>query len=237
MEDLAARYRHGGGSLGGDGAELPHSGRESVVGRPGVSHPHIHRVDHLHDVGERFQWFHDHDRRRRRIHYHDDSGWRIHHDVHRTIDVLHRRCRTSTRPDGPDADARQLDQPDVHDHCCGLEHRLGVQMCPGTCGRTIVPGIRDPGRVITRQDPRNHPDRTIRTIGDGAIHSRSTDVGGAGPRDLYLGGQGHRFVGPRATHNTPKPGPRTGVVNRISRRTLVSLVRWILSSPRRIPHP
>ena len=163
MEDVAARYRHGGGGIGGDGVELPHGGRESVVGRTGVPHPH--RVNHLHYVGGRFQWFHDHDRRSRRINHHDNSGRRIHHDVNLTIDVVHRRCRTSTRPDGPDADARQLDQPDVHDDCCGLEHRLGFQMRPRTCRRTIVPGIRDPGRVIAQRNPCNHRDRTNRTIG------------------------------------------------------------------------
>ena len=63
--------------------------------------------------------------------------------------------------------------------------------------------------------PRNHPDGTVRTIGDDAIHPWSTDVGGAGPRDLYLGGQGHRFVGRRRhTHTHRGPGPCTGIVNR-----------------------
>ena len=132
---------------------------------------------------------------------HDDGGWRIdHHDcprwIHHAVDliVVDGGGRTRTDPHGPDTDAGELDQPGFHHHRRRVEHRLGIQLHPGASRGAVVPGLRNARWVIPHWDACDQPDRSVRTIGHGAVQPRSANVGRPSPGKLHMGGQGHRLV-------------------------------------------
>ena len=58
-------------------------------------------------------------------------------------------------PPGPDAAPRQLDEPGVHNDRRRLEHRLGIQVCPCTSRRSVLPGVCDAGWVVSRRSTRD----------------------------------------------------------------------------------
>ena len=140
----------------------------------------------------------DHQPPRRRpprqlLHHDDFCRGRVDNDDV-VFDIIDGRRRTCTRAPGSNPAEGQLDQPHVHDDRCGLEHRLGLQLCTGASLGALVAGIRDAGRVVTHGNARNQRDRAIGTVGHRADQSRRPNVGGAGPRHLHLGREGHRLL-------------------------------------------
>ena len=98
-------------------------------------------------------------------------------------------------PSRSDAAPGKLDQPVLHDDCRRLEHRLGLQVYARSSLGTVVRGVRDARRLVTRRHARHQRDGTIGSIGDRPVHARSTDLGGASPGLLHMGGEGHGLLG------------------------------------------
>ena len=119
---------------------------------------------------------------------------RIHDDVNHIVDIVDDRRRTRTRPPDLATAPRQLDQHVVHDDSRPMEHRLGIQLRPCPSHRSIVPGVRDSGRVASHWNARDQRDRTVGTVGHGAVQPRGADARGASPGRLYLDRQGDRLV-------------------------------------------
>ncbi len=190
---MAAPRGDPGRTAGGYGGERHDGGYDDPIDeRSGVQAAGVKRVHHDHNAVfcQRIQRFHHDDGRSRRIHHHDSFGRRNHHDV----DPFAGRSWTSAGPHGPDATPRQLEQPSIHHDRGRLEHRLGIQMHTGTSRRTIVSGVRDAGGLVSHRNRRDQRNRTVGTIGHGAVHPGSADVGGASPSKLHLGNQGYRLV-------------------------------------------
>ena len=102
--------------------------------------------------------------------------------------------RTRTRPPDVATAPGQLDEHAVHDDRRLVEHRLGLQMRPRPGRRSVVPGVRDAGRVGSQWNGRDQRDRTVGTVGHVAVQPRGADARGASPRSLYLDRQGDRLV-------------------------------------------
>lgn len=92
------------------------------------------------------------------------------------------------------AAARELDEPHIHHDCGGVEYRMGIQVFSRPGGGRVVPGVRDAGGLGAHGNARDQRDGGLGAIGHSAELARSSDVGRAGSRELYLGRQGHWFV-------------------------------------------
>ena len=161
---------------------------------------------HGHDDTSRRRRFSHHDHCSRRIHHHDHCSRRIHHDhrrrwVHDDVSpIVGGRSRARSRPPALAAATRQLDQHDVYDNCGPLEYRLGVQLRPRPRHRSVVRGVRDPGGVGSFRNARHQRDRTVGTVGHGAVQPRGADARGANLGFLHVDRQGDRVVDPLDGH-------------------------------------
>ena len=227
----SARARDGNRRLGGEWTKRH---IELVSDNAGVSDPDVFRLGHDHDVGGctrlgRVQ--HDDNHRRRRIN-NDNAGRRIHDDNFRPSFV--RRFRgTGTRPRGADADAGKLDEPGVHDIRGRLEHRLGIPMRSRAGHRSVVRGICDACRSVSRWHPSGQRHRCIRTIGDQSIQSGCADTRGRGAGNLHLGRKGHRLLAlprlPEHGSGAPEPSTHTALPSATDRRLLRIVLRILHS--------
>ena len=190
---MADGGRDRGGTLGRDGLELPLRRRQLVIGQTCL-HAASARRSHDDDRTGFWQvdWFDDDCCRWL---HHDDCCGRLHHDDDVIVDVVDGRSSAGRSPSRSDAAPGQLDQPVLHDDCRRLEHRLGLQVYARPSLGTVVRGVRDARRLVTRRHARHQRDGTIGSIGDRPVHARSTDLGGASPGLLHMGGESHGLLG------------------------------------------
>ena len=146
---------------------------------------------------------------------HDDHRGRIHDDVDPVADG---RNWTSASPPHLATAPGQLDQRVVHDDSCAMEHRLGIQMRPCPRHGSLVPGVRDPGRVASLWNTCRQRDRAVGAVGHGAVQPRGTDARGASSGGMYLDRQSDRLIASgvgRGRRETPPPeGPVTRMRSR-----------------------
>jgi len=195
---MAARFRDGGSRPDRDGDELSRGRSDPVLFERSCVRPaEISGIDHDDSLVFHHRKFegieHDYDIHGGRIHHHDDCLERVWHDLRPILDVGG-HSRTRTRAYGSDAADGQLDQLSVHNNRGWLEHRLGISVFPCAGSGTIVPGVRDPSRVLSHRDTRHQRDRTIGTIGHSAVQPGNADLGREGPSKLHVGSQGHRLI-------------------------------------------
>ncbi len=220
------------GTLGRYGLELPLGRCELIIRQTCF---HATSAGRSHDDGTSFwqvDWFDDDGCRW--VHL-DDCCGRLHHVdiVVDVVDVVDGRTGAGGSPSRSDAAPGKLDQPVLHDDCRWLEHRLGLQVyaCPSL--GTVVRGVRDARRLVTRRHSGHQRDGTIGSIGDRPIHAWSTDLGGASPGLLHMGGESHGLLGakpPRGCAPTRRRGSRCA-------RRISSFIReepsvWDRSRPR-----
>jgi hypothetical protein len=201
---MADGGRDRGGALGRYGLELPLGRCELILGQT-CFYATSARRSHDDDGTSFWQvdWFDDDGCRW--VHL-DDCCGRLHHDVDIVVDVVDGRTGTGGSPSRSDAAPGKLDQPVLHDDCRWLEHRLGLQVyaCPSL--GTVVRGVRDARRLVTRRHSRHQRDGTIGSIGDRPIHAWSTDLGGASPGLLHMGGESHGLLGRNLHAVARRPG-------------------------------